>query len=184
MTSESDCGKAQFSIRKMMIWTAIVAGAMTVWTMSHKAQIYPFYQVIGLSFYTVVVCGILSLKRDPKSFDVWFPTGKNLFVPVFMGLIVLVRSPRMFDDPTAAICGLFSFAGIPYGMFLIVLNVRRIKRREFSLSILVYHLWSWLGWISLWTVFYLVSIGAYYRRTPGGPRPDRSRGTSVAQANQ
>ena len=78
----------------MMLWTAIVAGAMTVWTMSRdNSQLDPFRQVIGLSLYTVVVCGILSLMRDPKSFEVWFPTGMNFFAAVFIGLIMSFRSP-------------------------------------------------------------------------------------------
>ena len=91
------------------------------------------------------VCGILSFIRDPKSFDVWFPTCMNAFAlvpwPIF---------ERLRHLASELLLGLFALDGPPYGIFLTVLNVRHIKRREFSLSILVYHLGSWLGWTTYW----------------------------------
>ena len=159
----SEGRKPQFSIGKTLLWTAVVAGSLTVVKVSEtNSSIDPFPQVLSLSLYTVVVCVILSLLRAPKSFDVWFPTGMNVFIPVFMGLIVLVRDQRPFDDPLAAIFALLAIGGLPYGIFLLVLNVRRIKRRDFSISILVYHLGSWLGWTAIWTVMSLSAAGAFY----------------------
>ena len=155
--------KPQFSIGKMLLWTAVVAGGLTVVKVSEtNSNIDPIPQVLSLSLYTVVVCFILSLLRAPKSFDVWFPTGMNVFIPVFMGLIVLVREQRPFDDPLAALCALLAIGGLPYGIFLLVLNVRRIKRRDFSISILVYHLGSWLGWTANWTFMSLAAAGAFW----------------------
>ena len=154
--------KLQFSIGKMLLWTAVVAGGLTVVKLSEtNSNIDPIPQVLSLSFYTVVVCFILSLLRAPKSFDVWFPTGMNVFIPVFIGLIVLVREQRLFDDTQASLCALLAIGGLPYGIFLLVLNVRRIKRRDFSISILVYHLGSWLGWTAIWTVTSLAAAGAF-----------------------
>jgi len=162
---ESEGRKPQFSIGKMLLWTAVVAGGLTVVKVSETNSIIdPFPQVLSLSLYTVAVCGILSLLRAPKSFDVWFPTGMNVFIPAFLGLTALaalVREPRMFDDLLATICALLAIGGLPYGIFLLVLNVRRIKREDFSISILVYHLGSWLGWIAIWTLGYLGEIGAF-----------------------
>ena len=155
--------KPQFSIGKMLLWTAVVAGGLTVVRVSEtNSSIGPIPQVLSLSLYTVVVCFILSLLRAPKSFDVWFPTGMNVFIPVFMGLIDLVREQRPFDDPLAALCALLALGGFPYGTFLLVLNVRRIKRRDFSISILVYHLGSWLGWTATWTFMSLAAAGAFW----------------------
>ena len=160
---ESEGRKPQFSIGKTLLWTAVVAGGLTVVKVSEtNSTIDPFPQVLNLSLYTVVVCGILSLLRAPKSFDVWFPTGMNVIISAFLGLTALVREPRMFDDLLAAICALLAIGGLPYGIFLLVLNVRRIKRRDFSISILIYHLGSWLGWTAMWTLGWLGAVGAFY----------------------
>jgi len=154
--------KPQFSIGKTLLWTAVVAGGLTVVKVSETPRGDPFPQAISLSFYLVVVCGILSFLRAPKSFDVWFPTGMNVFIPAFLGLVELVRVPRMLDDSLAPFYSLLAIGGIPYGIFLLVLNVRRINRGDFSISILVYHLGSWLGWIAMWTLAYLGKSGAYH----------------------
>ena len=160
--TESEERKPQFSIGKILLWTAVVAGGLTVVKLSEtNSSIDPIPQVLSLSFYTVVVCFILSLLRAPKSFDFWFPTGMNVFIPVFIGLIVLVREQRPFNDTLAALCALLAIGGLPYGIFLLVLNVRRIKRRDFSISILVYHLGSWLGWTASWTFMSLAAAGAF-----------------------
>jgi len=155
--------KSQFSIGKMLLWTAVVAGGLTVVKVSKTNSIIdPFPQTISLSFYLVVACGILSLLRASKSFDVWFPTGMHVFIPVFLGLVVLVREPKTtFDDSLATFYSQLAIGGIPYEIFLLVLNVRRINRGDFSISILVYHLGSWLGWIATWTLVYLGEVGAY-----------------------
>ena len=87
--------KPQFSIGKTLLWTAVVAGGLTVAKVSDtNSNFDPFPQAISLSFYLVVVCGILSFLRAPKSFDVWFPTGMNLFfTPI--GIEVVEWVPRM-----------------------------------------------------------------------------------------
>lgn len=154
--------KPQFSIGKMLLWTAVAAGALTVVTVSEtNSSIDPIPQVLSFSLYTVVVCFVLSLLRAPKSYDVWFPTGMNVSIIVFVALIVLVRDQRMFDDDLAVLCALLAIGGLPYGIFLLVLNVRRIKRRDFSISILAYHLGSWLGWTANWTFMSLGAAGAF-----------------------
>ena len=164
--------KPQFSIGKTLLWTAVVAGGLTVAKVSDtNSNFDPFPQAISLSFYLVVVCGILSFLRAPKSFDVWFPTGMNLFfTPI--GNQVVEWVPRMeplydfqkFLEPFLKPLVLLSVIGvIPYGIFLLVLNVRRIKRRDFSISILVYHLGSWLGWTATWTICALGQFTYYFR---------------------
>ena len=122
---ESNGRKPQFSIGKMLLWTAVIAGGLTVVKVSDTNRIlYPFPQVLYLCLYIVVVCGILSFFRDPKSFDIWFPTGMNVSIPAVMGLMAL--------DPSAGeLSGLLAIGALPYGIFLLVLNVRRIKRRVF-----------------------------------------------------
>ena len=159
--TESEERKPQFSIGKTLLWTAVVAGGLTVVKVTEPNSILgPWYHVLNLCLYTVVVCGIMSFFRDPKSIDVQFPTGMNVFISVLMGLSALLGEPAAAGD--AAMCALFVIGGLPYGIFLLVLNVRRIKRREFSISILVYHLGSWLGWTAIWTFVSLGTAGAFY----------------------
>ena len=134
----------------------MIAGGLTVVKVSELNSIWdPWYLVLNLCLYIVVVCGILSFFRDPKSIDVKFPTGMNVFISVFLLLFDLE-----LVDPPAAICALLAMGGLPHGIFLLVLNVRRIKRREFSISILVYHLGSWLGWTAMWTLWFFGAAGA------------------------
>ena len=136
----------------------MVAGALTVVKVTEtNSTIDPFPQVLSLCLYIVIVCGILSFLRDPKSIDVKFPTGMNVFISVLV-LIVFLNGPAADGDP--GMCALFAIGGLPYGIFLLVLNVRRIKRREFSISILVYHLGSWLGWTAMWTLWCFGAAGA------------------------
>ena len=150
---ESEGRKPQCSIGKTLLWTAVIAGGLTVVKVSEPNSIWdPWYQVLKLSLYIVVVCGILSFFRDPKSFDVWFPTGMNVFIPVVL---------LLFDmDTLVDICYLLAMGGLPYGIFFLGPNVHRIERREFSISILVYHLGSWLGWTLMWTASTLSAGGA------------------------
>ena len=75
----------------------------------------------------------------------------------------LVRDRHQFADPVAFLFALLAIGGLPYGIFLLVLNVRRIKRRDFSISILVYHLGSWLGWTATWTICALGQFTYYFR---------------------
>ena len=77
--------KPQFSIGKTLLWTAVVAGGLTVVKVSDTNSI-PSPALINLSFYLVVVCGILSFLRAPKSFDVWLPTGMNVFFTAWIGV--------------------------------------------------------------------------------------------------
>ena len=145
------CHTSPAALGKTLLWTAVVAGGLTVVKVSDTNSI-PSPALINLSFYLVVVCGILSFLRAPKSFDVWFPTGMNVFfAPI--GIEVVGWVPRM--EPLydcQKFLDLSVIGVIPYGIFLLVLNVRRIKRRDFSISILVYHLGSWLGWTATWTI--------------------------------
>ena len=112
------CHTSPAALGKTLLWTAVVAGGLTVVKVSDTNSI-PSPALINLSFYLVVVCGILSFLRAPKSFDVWFPTGMNVFISAFLGLVVLVREPKTtFDDSLATFYSQLAIGGIPYGIFL------------------------------------------------------------------
>ena len=65
--------KPQFSIGKTLFWTAVVAGGLTVVKVSEtNSTIDSFPQAISLSFYLVVVCGILSFLPHPSNYEDWF----------------------------------------------------------------------------------------------------------------
>ena len=57
--------------------------------------------------------------------------------------------------------------GRPYGVYLLVLDVRRIKRRKFSFSIMLYHLISWLVWIAAWGATFAAFVITVQRRATG-----------------
>ena len=98
---------------------------------------------IILGFYALFVFSIWMNIRHSKSFDVVLPTGMNILHLVWLLLAVGDRG----DMVLWSFCGLLLI--VSYGISLIVLNVCRIKRREFSLPILLYQLVSWLFWTTL-----------------------------------
>ena len=50
---------------------------------------------------------------------------------------------------------------------MLVLDVRRIKRRKFSFSIMLYHLISWLVWIAAWGATFAAFVITVQRRATG-----------------
>ena len=94
-TTESEGTKAQFSVRKMLLWTAIMAGGITIVTATPRDQSWSLLpQAFFLSIYTVFVWGILSFILDPKSFDVWFSAGMTGFL-LFTPLVMAVFGPLL-----------------------------------------------------------------------------------------
>ena len=155
-------GKAQFSISKMMLWAAIFAGGMAIVAGGNAradASLWPdgwVWIVTGffLSNYAIFVCGIWAHVKHRKAFDVMLPTGMHVLYLVTYFVTVLE-----FRDVSALFCYCLLLALPPCGIFLIVLNVRRIKRRKFSRLILVYQLAFLLFWTTLFGLIYLLLQG-------------------------
>ena len=133
----------QFSIRKMFLWTAIAAGGGRSRCRGGGTDWDGMAGCFYLGIYLVLVCGILSFIREPKSFDVLFPTGMT-------GFCVLTILMMFIDDPPVGMFIIVWCAIVPCAILLLVLNVLRIKKRKFSLSILVYQWGSFLLWVGFW----------------------------------
>ena len=121
----------------------VIAGAIPV-ALSEPS--YPPVAVFYVGAYLTIVCGIATFVRFPNSPDAWIPIviASLLFVLLITNqlLIPLGKSRDQF------IQALF-FAGLPLGVFLLVRNVMRITRTGFSLTVFVYHLGVWLGWVGI-----------------------------------
>jgi hypothetical protein len=141
--------QSQFSIRQIMLWTAIVAVGAVVGTLSQRYRLVVLTTVLPI--YVVSVFGIVSTFRDPKSVAVWLTTAMNLFTFTFFFRWFFVVSGTMGGWLDLSLLRVPCLLGaLPYGIGLLVTNVHRIKRGNFSLSVLLYHLSSWLVWIAFW----------------------------------
>ena len=134
--------RSQFSIWKIMLWTAIVAGGVAI------GKLHLFL----VPLYGVPAFGLLSVLRYPKSWAVWFPTAMNLFCFHVIGLAFLCLYATQGDgslrwDFMSTPCLIVSW---PYGGVLLVSNVRHSWNHGFSFPIFLYHLSSCLAWILLW----------------------------------
>ena len=156
--------KLQFSIGKMLLWTAVVAGGLTVVKVSEtNSNIDPIPQVLSLSLYTVVVCGLWTLIKNLKSFDFWFPAGMSVFLPVFLllYLVVIPRTPGQIGDPLMeGISAAILCLGVPYGIGLLVLIIRTTSKRGFSLAMLVFCVGAWLWWMACAAIVWIGASGA------------------------
>ena len=156
--------KLQFSIGKMLLWTAVVAGGLTVVKVSEtNSNIDPIPQVLSLSLYTVVVCGLWTLIKNLKSFDFWFPAGMSVFLPVFLllYLVVIPRTPGQIGDPLMeGISAAILCLGVPYGIGLLVLIIRTTSKRGFSLAMLVFYAGCWLWWMACAAIVWLGASGS------------------------
>ena len=139
--------KPQFSIRKLFLWTTIVAVGLVITTTSYslgepssaREFIAPFQAIFSLSFYTMAVCGLWTLIETPKSFNFWFPAGMSVFLPVFILLCMYGVNPGPEAIPLVILC-----LGVPYGIGLLALITRSTSKRGFSLAMLVFCVGCWL----------------------------------------
>ena len=173
----SDTHQSQFSIKKLLLWTTGIAVGITVWTVSReKSTVDPIPALLNVSAYIVVVSGIAAIVRYSQkpldarqsqavSLDVWLPTAMNGAILVFLCLSSLLASLMADNKQNHAliegITKFFSVGSIPYLIGLIVLNAKRVARRQFSITILAYHVGSFMGWFVFWSFMYLGFSGSF-----------------------
>ena len=95
--TDPDKRKPQLSIRKLLLWTAIVSVGLMVTTVTLSLAnngLDALLATFNLSIYIMAVCGQWTLIENPKSFDFWFPAGMTVFLPVFF-LLYAVGIPRI-----------------------------------------------------------------------------------------
>ena len=152
--------KPQFSIRHLLVWTAIVSVGVVITTATLSVN-HPDLQVlmgiISLSIYMMAVCGLWMLVKKQRSFDFWFPAGMSVFLPVFF---LLYSAGQFGDSLLEGISAVTLFLGIPYGVGLLALMARRTSTRGFSLAMLVFCVGSWLWWMACAAIVWLGASGA------------------------
>ena len=132
----------RFTIKALLFWTAVVIGAVPV---AMAEPNFPITAVFFVGIYLTVVCGLATLIRIPRSLDAWIPLAVALTPFVLFPIGIYLLPPSLYSKFLHALL----FAGLPVGIFLLVRNVRRMKRNGFSLTVFVYHLGVWLVWIGI-----------------------------------
>ena len=154
--------KSQFSIRNLFLWTTIVSVGVVITTatlteVGQYEEVGILIAITNLSIYLMMVCGLWTLIKNPKSFDFWFPAGMSVFLPIFF----LLYSTGQFDDSLLeGISAVILCLGVPYGIGLLVLITRRTARRGFSLAMLVFCVGCWLWWMACAAIVWLGASGS------------------------
>jgi len=139
---ESPTKNGRFTIKGLLFWTAVVAGVIPV---ARAEPHYPITAVFFVGVYLTVLCGLATLIRIPRSPDAWIPIGVASTPFVLFRIGIYLLPPSLYSKFMHALL----LAGLPVGIFLLVRNVKRIKRNGFSLTVSVYCLGVWLVWIGI-----------------------------------
>jgi uncharacterized phage infection (PIP) family protein YhgE len=154
--------KSQFSIRNLFLWTTIVSVGVVITTatlteVGQYEEVGILIAITNLSIYLMMVCGLWTLIKYPKSFEFWFPAGMSVFLPIFF----LLYSTGQFDDSLLeGISAVILCLGVPYGIGLLVLMIRRTSKRGFSLAMLVFCVGCWLWWMACAAIVWLGASGS------------------------
>ena len=111
--------KSQFSIRNLFLWTTIVSVGVVITTatlteVGQYEEVGILIAITNLSIYLMMVCGLWTLIKNPKSFDFWFPAGMSVFLPIFF----LLYSTGQFDDSLLeGISAVILCLGVPSDQF-------------------------------------------------------------------
>ena len=160
--------KSQFSIRNLFLWTTIVSVGVVITTatlteVGQYEEVGILIAITNLSIYLMMVCGLWTLIKNPKSFDFWFPAGMSVFLPVFFLLYSagIPRIPGQIGDPLLeGISAVILCLGVPYGIGLLVPMIRRTSKRRFSLAMLVFCVGCWLWWMACAAIVWLGASGS------------------------
>ena len=154
--------KSQFSIRNLFLWTTIVSVGVVITTatlteVGQYEEVGILIAITNLSIYLMMVCGLWTLIKNPKSFDFWFPAGMSVFLPIFF----LLYSTGQFDDSLLeGISAVILCLGVPYGIGLLVLITRRTSKSDFSFTMLVFYVGCWLWWVACAAIGWVGASGA------------------------
>ncbi len=148
--------KPRFTIGKIMFWTAVCAGALVVVGASGGGMLSEIMIPFNLAAYLVLICGLATIIRFPKSLDSWLPLGAVL---VLFFLLLPLSLLVELGDGKEAFASLVLIIGIGLGIYLFIRNVKRMMRTGFSLTVAVYHLATWVGWMVLGFLMLIFSHG-------------------------
>ena len=147
--------KSQFTIRKIMLWTAIFGGGVAVVGATDTGMLNEVMVPLNLAIYLAVICGLTTIVRFPKSLDSWIPLVAIPFLIFLTFLYTLCEVGHQKQN----LALLLWLVGAVYGTYLLVRNNRRIKGTGFSLNVAIYHLASFIGWMVWGFIMFLFSSG-------------------------
>ncbi len=132
-----------FTFKGFLFWTAVIAGVIPA-VLSGEQN--PIIGIFSTGAYLTVVCGIATLVLFPRSLDAYLPIcGAILLLAVLFSSAALLPVGRMRDY----LCEFLFLSSIPLGIYLLIHNVRRIKKRGMSLVVSIYHFGFWVAWVGL-----------------------------------
>ena len=82
---DSDKPSVKFSVRKLLLWIAIVGGGFSIITQSGNG----LDGVLIFKTYIVLVCGLSIFIENPSSSEIWIPVGMLLLIPVLFGVSLI-----------------------------------------------------------------------------------------------
>ena len=134
--------KPRFTLKGLLFWTAVVTGVIPA-VLSGEQD--PTTGIFITGVYLTVVCGIATLVLYPRSFDTYFPICATILLLAVLFLAAALLPGRM----RSSLGDFLFFSNIPLGIYLLVRNVRRIKKMGFSLTVSIYHFGFWGAWVGL-----------------------------------
>ena len=160
--------KSQFSIRNLFLWTTIVSVGVVITTatlteVGQYEEVGILIAITNLSIYLMMVCGLWTLIKNPKSFDFWFPAGVSVSLPVFILLCsvgILMIPGQNGDLLLEGISLVILCLGVPYGIGLLALIAHSTSKWGFSLAMLVFCVGCWLWWMACAAIVWLGASGA------------------------
>ena len=159
--ADSNKPKVQFSVRKLILWTATVGVGLAISTQAENGPVVfaLFMSCLGL------LCGFSISSEHPRRMkEIWFPVGMLLLIPIgfSVGAIGGVNSSGVGNDTLAAFGALGAIGAVVYGLVLLVRFVGWTQRHGFSLRLLVLWLTCWM-WFMLGTLFALIGgLGGFW----------------------
>lgn len=147
--------KSQFTIRKIMLWTAIFGGAVAVVGATDAGMLNEVMVPLNLAVYLAAICGLTTIVRFPKSLDSWIPLAAIPFLFFSTFLYTLCEVGHQKQN----LALLVLLVSAVYGTYLLVRNNKRIKGTGFSLNVAIYHLASFIGWMVWGFIMFLFSSG-------------------------
>ena len=157
--ADSNKPKVQFSVRKLMLWTATVGVGLAISTQFGLAE---ELGVVVCIIYLGLAAGISLLFDSSRSREIWFPVGMLLLIPIgiFVGAVGGANSSGVGNDTLAAFRALGAIGAVVYSLVLPVRFVRLTQRHGFSLTLFVFWLVCWLlfmlGAFIVWIFIYSV----------------------------
>lgn len=144
----------QFTIRKIMLWTAFVGGGLTfvsVDVFDFSSFLQELAPVVNLSLYLVFAGGLWRFVQSPKGFEVWFPVAMSIAAPFSL--------PFAYENKGVSVLPLL--LSVFYGIYLLTLNMRQKNSRGFSLTLFVFHVGCWLWWMACAAVAWIGAMGGF-----------------------